>query len=535
MREQLRLASRYRLDQHVGAGGMSSVWRGYDEVLRRTVAVKVLNPEYVCDPDVRASVYREAQAVALLTHPHIAGVFDYGESQVHPELATPFVVMEFVAGRSLSEVLAAEHALPWSRAGLLCAQVASALAAAHAAGVVHRDVKPSNVMVGSSGAKVVDFGIAALVGETDWEPDGNLLGTPAYVAPERLQDGRAETAADVYAFGLLLYRTVAGQLPWTAETVTQMLTAHRYLEPLPLSARAAIPDEARELCEQCLSKDPRNRPTSQEAADILVRLAGVTAPTPALRPARVHRDDSATVGLAARDATQPVAAAASDATQPVTAAASDATQPVPAAVPARPIPFIRRRAVRLVAGAAGAALLVGALAGGHEPVAVAHVSALPVASDRCVVRYVVQRQWADGFDAHISVSNAGRHALPNATLRFAFSADQSVSSANRWIQTGRDVSGSLTEQGQALAAGGSVDLTLSGTYHTENLLPTVFYVGTTRCEASVAASLPAPVPSTPPAPPAQPAPAAHPAAPTAPTHDKGGSKHPKPPKDDGPS
>src|SRR5262249_51725555 len=154
------------------------------------------------------------------------------------------------------------------------------LAAAHARGLVHRDVKPANVMLTGAGAKVVDFGIAAVTGATgDLGPDGVLLGTPAYLAPERMAGGPVQPATDVYALGVLLYRMLTGRLPWPAATTTQVLKAHVYVEPSPLPAIADLPSGVAELCLDCLAKDPQGRPTSRQVARTLAAIAGIRVPS----------------------------------------------------------------------------------------------------------------------------------------------------------------------------------------------------------------------------------------------------------------
>src|SRR4029453_10851766 len=159
-------------------------------------------------------------------------------------------------GESVSARLQREGPLPWPDAVAVAAEVASALAAAHARGVVHRDVTPANVMLTSTGAKVVDFGISALIGENDVDPDGSLLGTPAYLAPERLEGGQVSPATDVYAVGLLIYRTLIGQLPWDVGTTTALLRAHQYTEPEPLPYVEGMPSVVAALIERCLEKRP---------------------------------------------------------------------------------------------------------------------------------------------------------------------------------------------------------------------------------------------------------------------------------------
>jgi len=261
---------------------MSLVWRGHDEVLGRDVAVKMLTPRFAEDETVGQRMRVEAQAVARLCHPHITAVYDYGESVAASGTSVPYVVMELVYGVPLSARLA-EGGLPWEDAVTTCAQVASALATAHAHGIVHRDVTPSNVMLTRTGAKVVDFGISALAGERDACPDGSLFGTPAYLAPERLDGGPVEPATDVYALGVVLYKALAGRLPWPIMNTTQMLRAHRLAEPAPLPSAVTeqVPPEVLELCRRCLAKRPQDRPTSEEAARILAEAVHLVVPLPA--------------------------------------------------------------------------------------------------------------------------------------------------------------------------------------------------------------------------------------------------------------
>jgi serine/threonine-protein kinase len=277
VRTEQVLDGRYRLDARLGAGGMSVVWRGHDLVLNREVAVKVLAGTAAASPAARERVRSEAQAAARLWHPNVTNVYDYGESPGDDGAPVPYVVMELLPGRTLSERLA-EGPLSAPSALRTLAEVAAALAAAHAQDVVHRDVKPSNVMLTPSGAKVVDFGIAAVVGSEELDGDGLLLGTPAYLAPERLTAGQVTAASDVYALGLLIHRVLTNRLPWLAETTTAMLKAHVYAEPAPLPPVDGVPSEINELCDRCLAKEPSDRPTAEEAAATLAAAAGIVPP-----------------------------------------------------------------------------------------------------------------------------------------------------------------------------------------------------------------------------------------------------------------
>ncbi|GAB3938074.1 hypothetical protein GCM10027614_17450 [Micromonospora vulcania] len=225
----LRLHDRYVLHERIGLGGMSEVWRADDEVLGRPVAIKVLAGQLAADPQLRATIQREARAAARLTHPHVTQVYDYAEATLAGGAVVPYLVMELVDGYNLADRLRAGP-LPWPEAVRVAGQIAAALAAAHRIGVVHRDVKPGNVMLTDTGAKVLDFGIAALggphhplAGQTG-EP---LMGTPAYFAPERLVAGPPDPASDVYALGALLYRTLTGQAPLPVQSWEDALEVHR--------------------------------------------------------------------------------------------------------------------------------------------------------------------------------------------------------------------------------------------------------------------------------------------------------------------
>ena len=261
------LGGRYRLISRLGHGGMSVVWRARDIVLDRDVAVKVLAGDR--DQPIRDAVRTEALAAAKLAHPHIAQVFDYGE-EYHDSAPVQFVVMELLHGRSLADVdlpLAPPSALR------ICAEVAAALASAHAQGVVHRDVKPGNVMVTPDGAKVFDFGLAARVGAPELDDrNDRIFGTPAYVAPERLTGAAVGTAADVYALGVLLYKTLTGEPPWAATTPAALIAAHANEEPALLPELDGVPASVGELYRRCLSRDPDDRPPASVVAGILATI-----------------------------------------------------------------------------------------------------------------------------------------------------------------------------------------------------------------------------------------------------------------------
>ena len=265
MEVQETLGGRYKLLHELGTGGMAVVWRARDEVLGRPVAVKVLAGRFAGDPQSRARIRDEARAAATLSHPNIAQVYDYGESTDGDE-SRPYVVMELVNGPTLQQRVASAP-LPPRTIFRICGEVAAALAAAHADGLVHRDIKMANIMVTATGAKVVDFGIAAAVGPA--APEEMLVGTPAYLAPERLTGDAVQPASDVYALGVLLYRLLAHEPPWTVETTTQMLNAHIYVEPSPMPALPGVPLDVADLIDRCLRKNPAHRPSAAEVSATL--------------------------------------------------------------------------------------------------------------------------------------------------------------------------------------------------------------------------------------------------------------------------
>jgi serine/threonine-protein kinase len=279
------LARRYRLIDLIGAGGMSVIWRARDEILDRIVALKVLAPELAADQRYRDLVREEARNAAQLVHPHVTAVHDYGEEVAPDGTVTAFVVMELLAGESLERRLTAGP-LPWPEALEVCAQVAEALAAAHRIGVVHRDITPGNIMLTTVGVKVLDFGIATRVGAPDEDEDGETFGTPAYVAPERLDGTPSLPATDTYALGVLLYETLTGRVPFPALTWDDLGRIPRHGTPPAPTGVPGLPAAVAELCRSCLSRSPLDRPTAHQVAE------GLRANIPAgvvssLRPAPV--------------------------------------------------------------------------------------------------------------------------------------------------------------------------------------------------------------------------------------------------------
>ncbi|MFY1668371.1 protein kinase domain-containing protein [Plantactinospora sp. WMMB334] len=262
------LARRYRLIDRIGAGGMSVIWRARDEVLDRVVAVKVLAASLAADAKFREMVREEARAAAQLVHPHVTAVHDYGETLGPDGGITAFVVMELLTGEELKAELTAGP-LPWQTAVEICAQVAEALAAAHRLGIVHRDITPANIMMTATGAKVLDFGIATQVGAPDEDEDGETFGTPAYVAPERLDGLPAQPATDTYSLGVLLYETLTGRVPFPADTWEELTRAMQVGTEPTLEGVPDLPPAVADVCLRCLARDPIERPTAAQVGELL--------------------------------------------------------------------------------------------------------------------------------------------------------------------------------------------------------------------------------------------------------------------------
>jgi eukaryotic-like serine/threonine-protein kinase len=287
-----RLNERYRLEHRIAVGGASEVWRGHDEMLGRPVAVKVVSPGRSCDDSPDELVRAEARSVAALAHPNIAGVYDFGACPSPGGLGLRYIVMELAEGETLASHLRA-GALDWRIAVRVCAEVSAALAAAHLRGLVHRDIKPANVMLTPYGAKVLDFGISTMAGDRDALPDGTVVGTPAFMPPERFRGLPAAPATDMYALGVLLYLCLAGRLPWAVTTLPDSgRVAAPAGPPPPLPDIPGLPPEVAEVCAGCLDPEPERRPSSfvaalllAEAVDARVHLppvsAGVATATPA--------------------------------------------------------------------------------------------------------------------------------------------------------------------------------------------------------------------------------------------------------------
>ena len=271
--EPRTLAGRYRLDEVIGRGGMSTVYRGTDLALDRVVAVKVaLDPLVEQSPVYLERFTREAHSTAVIGHPGVVTVYDAGADG-----PTRFIVMEYVKGQSLADLLREQSPLQPARAAEIAAEVADALSAAHSRGIVHRDIKPANIMILPDGSvKVLDFGIARAVDSGTLTQTATVLGTSAYMSPEQAMGQPADARSDIYSLGCVLYEMLTGEPPFMAEISAAVL--HQHVRVAPKSARERNPDvppALDALVTEMLAKSPGDRPqTAAEVRDRLRREVG---------------------------------------------------------------------------------------------------------------------------------------------------------------------------------------------------------------------------------------------------------------------
>jgi eukaryotic-like serine/threonine-protein kinase len=349
----LALAGRYRLEERIAAGGVGEVWRGRDMVLARAVAVKLLRADYVQHPETLARFRAEARHAAGVSHPGIAQVYDYGED------GQPFLVMELVPGPSLAGLLLARGPLDVGTAMDVAAQSAAALGAAHAAGLVHRDIKPGNLLVAPGGqVKITDFGIAHAAGSAPLTRTGMVVGTPAYLAPERVAGKPATPASDLYSLGVVCYECLTGAPPFTGTPVEVGLAhSHGQLPTLP----PHVPAEVAALVIRLTAKDPQARPaTAAEAARWAARLRD-DALAPGATARGAGRDDGGDGG----DGGGPEPATVTDPLPgTLTGAPSQVMTDAQGLRPAHPtLPRSGLRRGRALALAAGVVVIIAGLAG----------------------------------------------------------------------------------------------------------------------------------------------------------------------------
>lgn len=303
------VAGRYRIDALLGRGGMAEVYEGYDTRLQRRVAVKVLRPEMAVREDVRNRFEFEARHAARLSHPNVVGVYDTGEDD-----GTPFLVMELLPGQTLADAISAGPVdQEWLKR--VAGDVLQALGAAHAAGIVHRDIKPGNIVLAVDGcAKVTDFGIAKTLevaaedkSQHDLTSTNQLVGTPAYLAPERIDGAPATPRSDLYSLGVVLYEALSGVKPFTGPTAIAVADAVQRSTPTPLTELRPDADPAFvAVIERAMERDPAERYASAEE---MYRQLEATALTPPQGLGVVPAPDPESTQVISVDATRAVTAA----------------------------------------------------------------------------------------------------------------------------------------------------------------------------------------------------------------------------------
>ncbi|MDW4574399.1 serine/threonine protein kinase [Microbacterium sp. M3] len=278
---------RYELDSRIAIGGMGEVWEATDHVIGRTVAIKILKDEYMGDPGFLERFRAEARHAALVNHEGIASVFDYGE-----ENGSAFLVMELVPGEALSTILERDGSLSTDKTLDIVAQTSAALQAAHAAGLVHRDIKPGNLLITPDGrVKITDFGIARIADQVPLTATGQVMGTVQYLSPEQASGHPASPATDIYSLGIVAYECLAGKRPFTGESQVAIAMAQINEQPPALPATVAAP--VQNLVMAMIAKKPEDRPASAaavaRAATALRRgdVAAAAAAVPAIAGAAV--------------------------------------------------------------------------------------------------------------------------------------------------------------------------------------------------------------------------------------------------------
>ncbi len=317
---------RYELDSRIAIGGMGEVWEATDHVIGRTVAIKILKDEYMGDPGFLERFRAEARHAALVNHEGIASVFDYGE-----ENGSAFLVMELVPGEALSTILEREGSLSTDKTLDVIAQTSAALQAAHSAGLVHRDIKPGNLLITPDGrVKITDFGIARIADQVPLTATGQVMGTVQYLSPEQASGHPASPATDIYSLGIVAYECLAGKRPFTGESQVAIAMAQINEQAPPLPPTIAEP--VQNLVMAMIAKKPEDRPATASAvaraASALRRgdVAAAAAAVPAIVASGMP-NDAATQLLGAADTSAATRLLAAPAGLETATAADDKPQP----------------------------------------------------------------------------------------------------------------------------------------------------------------------------------------------------------------
>jgi serine/threonine-protein kinase len=353
------VAGRYRIDSLIAAGGMGEVWKATDQVLGRVVGVKFLHPHFASDESFLERMLREARAASAINHPGVVAVYDFGRVPPEDGVPTSYIVMEHVDGPSLSQILT-DGPLSVEKSLMILEQTAAALHAAHRAGVVHRDVKPGNIMMAPSGnVKLTDFGIARSQDTSTITDSGTITGTATYLSPEQASGEPATEASDLYSLGVVIYSCLSGEAPFTREGPVAIALAHLKDPPPPLPDE--VPAGVSDLVMSLLEKQPNDRPVDAEAVSAQAALLRGTHPTEPVPPVPTGPTPEATALTAAATGT---ALAEPTQVSPVQEDAQEAAQ--------EPEKRNRRKLLLIIGAVLAAMALVAAYLvfgrGGGEPV-----------------------------------------------------------------------------------------------------------------------------------------------------------------------
>jgi eukaryotic-like serine/threonine-protein kinase len=288
---------RYKLDTRIAIGGMGEVWQAHDEIIMRDVAIKILKNEYMGDPGFLERFRTEARHAAMVNHPGIANVFDYGEDS-----GSAYLVMELVPGDSLARILEMNKSLPAEKVLDIISQTSHALYEAHQAGLVHRDVKPGNLLITPDGhVKITDFGIARVADQVGLTATGQVMGTVQYLAPELATGKTATPSTDIYSLGIVAYEALAGKRPFSGESQMEIAMAQINKTPPPLPE--TVDPRVSNLVMSCLAKKPNQRPESAlilatRAESLMKNAPSQTAATQLFAQVPKVNDSTAVIELA---------------------------------------------------------------------------------------------------------------------------------------------------------------------------------------------------------------------------------------------
>lgn len=296
--------NRYKIIEKIGSGGMADVWKAEDTLLKRVVALKILHKQFVEDENFLERFRREAQAAAKLTHPNIVSIFDVGEDD-----GTQYIVMEYAPGTNLKQIIQKDAPLPPEKAVHIASQICNAMAFAHQHEIIHRDIKPHNVIITPEEAiKVTDFGIARAGSSSTMTRTGTIIGTAHYISPEQAQGGMIGSTTDIYSLGVVLYEMLTGELPFRGENPVAVALKHIHETPMPpRSVYSAVPESLEAIIIKAMAKNPADRYQSamEMQADLKRFQEGLPIKVVATPPPKISKEEEISRTMVGRRAAAP--------------------------------------------------------------------------------------------------------------------------------------------------------------------------------------------------------------------------------------